>query len=86
MSKHRRFRPLSPEERRLWNQVARSVKPLKGKLPPPETEPDERPVPAAVSPVMPVPAMPSMPARPAAEKSASARKAARTRARNDKRT
>ena len=57
MSKHRRFRPLSPEERRLWGQVARSVKPLKGKLPP-EPEPEERqstaPAPEIVLPPPPV--------------------------------
>lgn len=72
MSKHRRFRPLSPEERRLWNQVARSVKPLKGKLPPPEIEPEERPATAQVPPVGPAPAKapPPAPARPAAKKPA----------------
>lgn len=68
MSKHRRFRPLSPEERRLWGQVARSVKPLKGKAPPPEPEPEERPAtkppPEIVLPPSPVPAAPKKPAVP----------------------
>ncbi|HZH52647.1 MAG TPA: Smr/MutS family protein [Microvirga sp.] len=68
MSKHRRFRPLSPEERRLWNQVARSVKPLKGKLPPPEIEPEERPATAPAPDVVLAPAR--VPAPPAAKKPA----------------
>ena len=67
MSKHRRFRPLSPEERRLWGQVARSVKPLKGKLPP-EPEPEERqstaPAPEIVLPPPPAAAPAKKPAVP----------------------
>ena len=68
MSKHRRFRPLSPEERRLWGQVALSVKPLKGKLLPPEPEPEERPAtkpaPDVVLPPAPAPVQARKPAVP----------------------
>jgi DNA-nicking Smr family endonuclease len=68
MSKHRRFRPLSPEERRLWGQVARSVRPLKGKLLPPEPEPEERtagaPMPEIVPPPVPAPSRPEKPSLP----------------------
>jgi DNA-nicking Smr family endonuclease len=68
MTKHRRFRPLSPEERRLWGQVARSVKPLKGKLPPPEPGPAEKTArasaPEIVPPPAPAPATPTKPALP----------------------
>ena len=54
MSKPRRPRTLSPEERRLWAQVARGVTPMAGRLPPAEPElsgdavpfsPDEPPAP-----------------------------------------
>jgi DNA-nicking Smr family endonuclease len=68
MTKHRRFRPLSPEERRLWGQVARSVKPLKGKLPPPEPAPEEQtagaPAPEIVPPPVPAPVAPAKPSLP----------------------
>ena len=68
MSKGRRTRQLSSEEKRLWSHVARNVKPMKGKLPPPEPEPEERPAtapaPLAVAPrlpPLPPPAKPAMP-------------------------
>jgi DNA-nicking Smr family endonuclease len=68
MTKHRRFRPLSPEERRLWGQVARSVKPLKGKLPPPGPAPEEQtagaPAPEIVPPPVPTPVTPAKPPLP----------------------
>lgn len=38
MTKRRRTRQLSPEERRLWSHVARNVQPMKGKVLPPEPE------------------------------------------------
>ncbi|WP_201829085.1 Smr/MutS family protein [Microvirga zambiensis] len=68
MSKRSRTRQLSPEEKRLWSHVARHVKPMKGKLLPPEPEPGEAPAPkpalAPPSPVLhplPVPAKPALP-------------------------
>jgi len=68
MSKGRRTRQLSSEEKRLWSHVARNVKPMKGKLPPPEPEPEEKPAtapaPLAVAPrlpPLPPPAKPAMP-------------------------
>jgi DNA-nicking Smr family endonuclease len=68
MNKPRRSRPLSPEERRLWGQVARSVKPMKGKAPLPEPEPDERadaaPARKTVLPPLPAPVVPAKPALP----------------------
>jgi DNA-nicking Smr family endonuclease len=66
MNKRRRSRSLSPEERRLWGQVARSVKPMKGKLPPPEPEEptDIAPVRQTAPPPLPVPAVPAKPALP----------------------
>lgn len=41
MTKRRRTRQLSPEERRLWSHVARHVQPMKGKTLPSEPEPEE---------------------------------------------
>jgi DNA-nicking Smr family endonuclease len=43
MTKSRRPRQLSSEERRLWSHVARHVKPMKGKALPPEPQPEEKP-------------------------------------------
>jgi DNA-nicking Smr family endonuclease len=43
MTKSRRTRQLSSEEKRLWSHVARHVKPMRGKTLPPEPEPDEKP-------------------------------------------
>ena len=43
MTKTRRPRQLSSEERRLWSHVARHVKPMKGKALPPEPQPEEKP-------------------------------------------
>jgi DNA-nicking Smr family endonuclease len=43
MTKGRRPRQLSSEERRLWSHVARHVKPMKGKALPPEPQPEEKP-------------------------------------------
>ena len=43
MTKKSRTRQLSSEEKRLWSHVARHVKPMKGKLLPPEPEPEEKP-------------------------------------------
>ena len=43
MTKSRRPRQLSSEERRLWSHVARHVKPMKGKALPPEPQPEENP-------------------------------------------
>ena len=40
MTKPRRPRALKPDERRLWTQIARSVRPLPGKPPLPEPEPE----------------------------------------------
>ncbi|QRM29622.1 Smr/MutS family protein [Microvirga sp. VF16] len=43
MTKKSRTRQLSPEEKRLWSHVARHVKPMTGKLLPPEPEPEAKP-------------------------------------------
>jgi DNA-nicking Smr family endonuclease len=68
MIKRRRSRSLSPEERRLWDQVARSVKPMKGKLLPPVPEPEVKaetaPAPKAALPPLPAPAPNLKPALP----------------------
>jgi DNA-nicking Smr family endonuclease len=48
MSKRSRTRQLSSEEKRLWSHVARHVKPMKGKLLPPEPEAGDAPAPAPV--------------------------------------
>jgi DNA-nicking Smr family endonuclease len=68
MNKRRRTRSLSSEERRLWGQVARSVKPMKGKRPPPEPEPEDRtdtaPPPKVALPPLPAPVVPTKPALP----------------------
>jgi DNA-nicking Smr family endonuclease len=58
MTKCRRTRQLSSEERRLWSHVARHVKPMKGKaLPPepPEEKPGKTPAPLIGSPPPTVP-------------------------------
>jgi DNA-nicking Smr family endonuclease len=64
MTKRSRTRSLSSEEKRLWSHVARHVKPMKGKRPPPEPEPEDRP--AALSPKIAAlsPALPSHPPPP----------------------
>jgi DNA-nicking Smr family endonuclease len=72
MTKRRRTRQLSSEERRLWSHVARNVKPMKGKALPPEPEPEDEtataPAPqvslAAPAPLPPLPAQPKKPAIP----------------------
>lgn len=61
MTKRRRSRSLSPEERRLWAHVARDVKPMKGKVLPPEPEPEARPVMAPATEVALPPPLPSPP-------------------------
>ena len=50
MSKPRRPRPLSPEERRLWAHVARHVSPLKGRAHPEAPEPEPPPAPVVPEP------------------------------------
>lgn len=47
MTKRSRTRQLSPEEKRLWSHVARNVKPMKGKVLPPEPEAEDKPATAA---------------------------------------
>ncbi|MBF9233109.1 Smr/MutS family protein [Microvirga alba] len=64
MMKRRRSRQLSSEERRLWAHVARDVKPMKGKMLPPEPEPEERPS-TAPAPTIVLPSSP--PPRPVAK-------------------
>ncbi len=62
MTKRRRTRQLSPEEKRLWSHVARNVKPMKGKVLPPEPEPEESTATAPAPQVFPAPpALPSLP-------------------------
>ena len=64
MTKSRRTRQLSSEERRLWSHVARHVKPMKGKALPPEPEPEEKPAPAPAPPMASAPpALPPLPPR-----------------------
>ncbi len=68
MTKSRRTRQLSSEEKRLWSHVARHVKPMRGKALPPEPEPEEKsaaPAPqlASPTPVLPPPP-PQKPALP----------------------
>jgi len=60
MTKPRRPRSLSSEERRLWAHVARGVTPMKGRSYPPEPEPV--PEPSAATAVLPPSAAPSPPA------------------------
>lgn len=67
----RRTRNLSPEERRLWSHVARHVTPMKGKVLPPEPEPEAKPAAASVPQVrlapaapLPAPVPPKKPALP----------------------
>jgi DNA-nicking Smr family endonuclease len=67
MTKGRRTRQLSSEERRLWSHVARHVKPMKGKaLPPepPEEKPDTMPARLIGSPPPNVPSPPQKPSLP----------------------
>jgi len=61
MIKRRRPRTLSSEERRLWAHVARGVKPMKGKLPPLEPEPETRLETAPAPAVLPPPPAPVRP-------------------------
>jgi DNA-nicking Smr family endonuclease len=71
MTKRRRTRQLSPEERRLWSHVARNVQPMKGKVLPPEPEHEPEaetataPAPqvlvASPAPLPPPPKKPSLP-------------------------
>ncbi|MXQ11842.1 Smr/MutS family protein [Microvirga makkahensis] len=70
MTKRRRTRQLSAEERRLWSHVARHVKPMKGKALPPEPEPEEgtatAPAPqVSLSPPPSLQALPPQPKKPA---------------------
>lgn len=70
MTKRRRSRQLSTEERRLWSHVARHVTPMKGKAQPPEPEPDEdtftAPAPqVALTPPVTLPPLPPQPKKPA---------------------
>ena len=62
MTKSRRTRQLSSEEKRLWSHVARHVKPMQGKALPPEPEPEDKPA-TAPAPVVaaPRPAQPPLP-------------------------
>jgi DNA-nicking Smr family endonuclease len=54
MTKPRRYRSLSSEERRLWAHVARGVTPMRGRAFPPEPDPEPAaPVPAPVPPPSP---------------------------------
>ncbi len=69
MTKRRRTRQLSPEERRLWSHVARHVTPMKGKALPPEPDPDEKtattPAPQVpLAPAAPLPPLPPQPKKP----------------------
>lgn len=62
MTKRRRTRQLTSEERRLWSHVARHVTPMKGKLPLPEPEPEEpatAPLPKIASPAPVLPPLPT---------------------------
>jgi DNA-nicking Smr family endonuclease len=67
MTKPRRPRALKPDERRLWTQIARSVRPLPSKPPLPEPEPEpatasaEQAPQAPPPPPMPAPTRPSLP-------------------------
>jgi DNA-nicking Smr family endonuclease len=65
MTRPRRPRTLTSEERRLWAEVARSVSPLCGRALPDEPEPEPRP--AAADPVSPAPR--PEPPRPAQRRS-----------------
>lgn len=67
MTRSRRTRQLSSEERRLWSHVARHVKPMKGKaLPPepPEEKPDAMAAPLIGSPPPNAPPPPQKPSLP----------------------
>ena len=69
MTKSRRTRQLSSEEKRLWSHVARHVKPMRGKAHPPEPAPEEKsaptPAPQLASPApVPPPLPPQKPALP----------------------
>ncbi len=62
MTKRRRTRQLSSEEQRLWAHVARHVQPMKGRVLPPEPEPEEKPATAPVALVgAPLPTLPPRP-------------------------
>jgi DNA-nicking Smr family endonuclease len=64
MTKRRRTRQLSAEERRLWSHVARHVTPMKGKLPLPEPEPEDEPATAPPPKIVsPSPILPTLPAK-----------------------
>ena len=64
MTKSRRTRQLSSEERRLWSHVARHVKPMKGKALPPVPEPEAEPATARAPQIgAPSPALPPLPPR-----------------------
>ena len=63
--KRRRVRHLDPEEQRLWAHVARNVKPMKGRTPPPEPEPAALTQPAATATAPRIGAAPpALPVRP----------------------
>jgi DNA-nicking Smr family endonuclease len=62
MTKRRRTRQLSPDEKRLWSHVARNVTPMKGKALPPEPEPEEQTATAPAPRILaPAPALPPLP-------------------------
>lgn len=64
MTKRRRTRQLSAEERRLWSHVARHVTPMKGRISLPEPEPEDEP--ATVPPpkiASPSPILPPLPTK-----------------------
>jgi DNA-nicking Smr family endonuclease len=63
MTKRRRTRQLSSEERRLWSHVARHVKPMKGKALP-EPEPEEATATALVPQILSAPPAPLPPLPP----------------------
>jgi DNA-nicking Smr family endonuclease len=65
MTKPRRPRVLSAEERRLWAHVARGVTPMRGRFLPPEPEPATEPAPAPPRPAAETPPSPPPPPRPA---------------------
>lgn len=65
MSKPRRTRSLSAEERRLWAQVARGITPMRGRPVPPDPEPSPPEAPAAAPQAAPIGPQPSTsPAKP----------------------
>ncbi len=66
MTKRRRTRQLTAEERRLWSHVARHVKPMKGKALPSEPEPQEETAtaPAPQVSLSPPPSLPALAPKP----------------------